>query len=113
MATETTTMKELIGLYQPGSQHMVGDGFPVRNLFPSNDIDREVSVDWISGKVHSFYLYTVGDRQRSTDGVYVRVDGKSGMVDVRQRHRCSRPRDRCVSGAVVGHREGCCRQQGA
>ena len=43
MATETTTMKELIGLYRPGSQHMVGDGFPVRNLFPSNDLDREVS----------------------------------------------------------------------
>jgi len=43
MATETTTMKELIGIYQPGSQHMVGDGFPVRNLFPSNDLDREVS----------------------------------------------------------------------
>ncbi|RPH79133.1 MAG: pirin family protein [Nitrospiraceae bacterium] len=36
-------MKELIGLYQPGSRHMVGDGFPVRNLFPSNDLDREVS----------------------------------------------------------------------
>lgn len=43
MAAETTTMKELIGLYQPGSRHMVGDGFPVRNLFPSNELDREVS----------------------------------------------------------------------
>jgi redox-sensitive bicupin YhaK (pirin superfamily) len=43
MATETTTMKELIGLYKPGSRHMVGDGFPVRNLFPSNELDREVS----------------------------------------------------------------------
>jgi len=43
MATETTTMKGLIGLYRPGSRHMVGDGFPVRNLFPSNDLDREVS----------------------------------------------------------------------
>lgn len=43
MATETTTMKRLIGLYRPGSRHMVGDGFPVRNLFPSNDLDREVS----------------------------------------------------------------------
>ena len=43
MATETTTMKELIGIYQPGSRHMVGDGFPVRNLFPSNDLDREVN----------------------------------------------------------------------
>jgi len=30
-------------VYRPGSQHMVGDGFPVRNLFPSNDLDREVS----------------------------------------------------------------------
>ncbi|MEK7350637.1 MAG: pirin family protein [Nitrospirota bacterium] len=36
-------MKGLVGLYQPGSRHMVGDGFPVRNLFPSNDLDREVS----------------------------------------------------------------------
>ncbi|TKB74278.1 MAG: pirin family protein [Nitrospira sp.] len=36
-------MKRLIGIYQPGSRHMVGDGFPVRNLFPSNDLDREVS----------------------------------------------------------------------
>jgi len=43
MVTETTMMKGLIGLYRPGSQHMVGDGFPVRNLFPSNDLDREVS----------------------------------------------------------------------
>ena len=43
MATETSTMKGLIGLYQPGSRHLVGDGFPVRNLFPSNDLDRDVS----------------------------------------------------------------------
>jgi redox-sensitive bicupin YhaK (pirin superfamily) len=43
MATESTTMKERIGIFQPGSRHMVGDGFPVRNLFPSNDLDREVS----------------------------------------------------------------------
>jgi redox-sensitive bicupin YhaK (pirin superfamily) len=43
MATETTTMKELIGIFQPGPQHMVGDGFPVRNLFPSNELDCEVS----------------------------------------------------------------------
>jgi redox-sensitive bicupin YhaK (pirin superfamily) len=27
MATETSTMKGLIGLYHPGSRHMVGDGF--------------------------------------------------------------------------------------
>jgi quercetin 2,3-dioxygenase len=43
MATETALIKEVAGIYQPGSAHMVGDGFPVRNLFPSNDLDREVS----------------------------------------------------------------------
>ncbi|MGH3056482.1 MAG: pirin family protein, partial [Gaiellaceae bacterium] len=32
-----------IKVYQPGSQHVVGDGFHVRNLFPSNDLDRELS----------------------------------------------------------------------
>ena len=42
-AAVTTTMKDLVGIYQPGSTHMVGDGFPVRNLFPSNDLDRDVS----------------------------------------------------------------------
>lgn len=43
MATGTAVVKEVAGIYQPGSAHMVGDGFPVRNLFPSNDLDREVS----------------------------------------------------------------------
>jgi redox-sensitive bicupin YhaK (pirin superfamily) len=43
MATDVTTTKEVLSIYQPGSSHMVGDGFPVRNLFPSNDLDREVS----------------------------------------------------------------------
>jgi hypothetical protein len=43
MATDTAIMKEVVGIFQPGSTHMVGDGFPVRNLFPSNDLDREVS----------------------------------------------------------------------
>ncbi len=43
MTTDTTTAKEVLGVYKPGSTHMVGDGFPVRNLFPSNDLDREVN----------------------------------------------------------------------
>lgn len=43
MATDTTIVKEVSGVYQPGSTHMVGDGFPVRNLFPSNELDRAVS----------------------------------------------------------------------
>ncbi|HKP01587.1 MAG TPA: pirin family protein [Nitrospiraceae bacterium] len=43
MTTVPTIAKEILGVYQPGSTHMVGDGFPVRNLFPSNDLDREVS----------------------------------------------------------------------
>lgn len=32
-----------VRLYEPGSTHVVGDGFHVRNLFPSNSLDREVS----------------------------------------------------------------------
>jgi quercetin 2,3-dioxygenase len=32
-----------VKVYHPGSQHVVGDGFHVRNLFPSNDLDRELS----------------------------------------------------------------------
>jgi quercetin 2,3-dioxygenase len=42
MTTATAINKEVLGVYQPGSTHMVGDGFPVRNLFPSNELDREV-----------------------------------------------------------------------
>lgn len=42
---ETVNVKktEEVKVYQPGSQHVVGDGFHVRNLFPSNDLDRELS----------------------------------------------------------------------
>lgn len=43
MSTNTATTKDIQGIYRPGSTHMVGDGFPVRNLFPSNDLDRAVS----------------------------------------------------------------------
>lgn len=32
-----------VKVYRPGSQHVVGDGFHVRNLFPSNDLDHELS----------------------------------------------------------------------
>ncbi len=42
---ERVTAKQIdqVKVYQPGSQHVVGDGFHVRNLFPSNDLDRELS----------------------------------------------------------------------
>ncbi|HLA62419.1 MAG TPA: pirin family protein, partial [Nitrospiraceae bacterium] len=42
---ETVNIKKTgqVKVYQPGSQHVVGDGFHVRNLFPSNDLDRELS----------------------------------------------------------------------
>lgn len=43
MTTTTTTQKKVLGTYGPGSSHWVGDGFPVRNLFPSNGIQLEVS----------------------------------------------------------------------
>lgn len=42
MTTDATIEKSVLGVYRPGSTHMVGDGFPVRNLFPSNELDREV-----------------------------------------------------------------------
>ncbi|MFO0701375.1 MAG: pirin family protein [Nitrospira sp.] len=42
MTARTVVAKEVLGVYRPGSTHMVGDGFPVRNLFPSNDLERQV-----------------------------------------------------------------------
>lgn len=36
-------LKSVTGVYQPGSTHMVGDGFPVRNIFPSHNLTEEVS----------------------------------------------------------------------
>jgi len=35
--------KQLLNVYQPGSIHWVGDGFHVRNLFPSNDLGDRIS----------------------------------------------------------------------
>jgi redox-sensitive bicupin YhaK (pirin superfamily) len=35
--------KQLSGVYGPGSEHWVGDGFPVRNLFPSNGVNDAVN----------------------------------------------------------------------
>ena len=34
--------KKVKGIYGAGSDHWVGDGFPVRNLFPSNGVNDEV-----------------------------------------------------------------------
>jgi len=34
--------KRVLGTFEKGSTHWVGDGFHVRNLFPSNGIEREV-----------------------------------------------------------------------
>ncbi|MGD9852840.1 MAG: pirin family protein [Nitrospirales bacterium] len=38
-----TNVKSVLGVYQPGSTHMVGDGFPVRNVFPSHNLTEEIS----------------------------------------------------------------------
>ncbi len=35
--------KRLLATFRPGSIHMVGDGFHVRNLFPSNDVGERLS----------------------------------------------------------------------
>lgn len=39
----TRTDKRVLALYRPGSVHKVGDGFHVRNLFPSNDVGERLS----------------------------------------------------------------------
>lgn len=36
-------LKQVSGIHEPGSQHWVGDGFPVRNLFPSNGVSDAVN----------------------------------------------------------------------
>lgn len=43
MRTDTSITKDLIGVYQAGSQHMVGDGFPVRNMIPGAGVDEQQS----------------------------------------------------------------------
>ena len=43
MPATDTKKTEQVKVYQPGSQHVVGDGFHVRNLLPSNDLDHELS----------------------------------------------------------------------
>lgn len=40
---ESLLRQDQIRVFEPGSTHVVGDGFHVRNLFPSNDLDRELS----------------------------------------------------------------------
>lgn len=42
-ATAAQTAKGVRGVYGAGASYMVGDGFPVRNFFPSNELDAEVS----------------------------------------------------------------------
>lgn len=37
------SVKQLLHVYQSGSTHWVGDGFHVRNLFPSNDLAQRIS----------------------------------------------------------------------
>lgn len=36
------SLKPVRGVYSAGAQYWVGDGFPVRNLFPSNPLQREL-----------------------------------------------------------------------
>ena len=42
MTTTATKNKTVLGIQGPGSNHWVGDGFPVRNLFPSNGVDSQI-----------------------------------------------------------------------
>ena len=37
------SQKTVLSVHSTGSQHWVGDGFPVRNLFPSNGVSNQIS----------------------------------------------------------------------
>jgi quercetin 2,3-dioxygenase len=43
MNSQKTTVKSVVSIHGTGSQHWVGDGFPVRNLFPSNGVGAQIS----------------------------------------------------------------------
>lgn len=43
MATGTAVIKEVLGVYPAGSRHMVGDGFPVRNMIPGSGVGEQLS----------------------------------------------------------------------
>ena len=43
MLTDTSVTKDLVGVYQAGSHHMVGDGFPVRNMIPGAGVEEQLS----------------------------------------------------------------------
>jgi redox-sensitive bicupin YhaK (pirin superfamily) len=43
MQTGISIAKEIRGIYQAGSQHMVGDGFPVRNMIPGAGVEEQLS----------------------------------------------------------------------
>ena len=43
MRTDTSVTKDLVGVYQAGSHHMVGDGFPVRNMIPGAGVEEQLS----------------------------------------------------------------------
>ncbi|HSU33461.1 MAG TPA: pirin family protein [Bryobacteraceae bacterium] len=40
---DVSDLKQTLGVFGPGSTHWVGDGFHVRNLFPSNGVSNEIS----------------------------------------------------------------------
>ena len=47
-----STQKEVLGVFEAGSNHWVGDGFPVHNLIPSSGVDRQIDpflmLDYVS-----------------------------------------------------------------
>ena len=43
IASAAVTTKDVTGVYRAGSQHMVGDGFPVRNMIPGAGVEEQLS----------------------------------------------------------------------
>jgi quercetin 2,3-dioxygenase len=88
MTTDVTTTKDVQGIYHPGSTHMVGDGFPVRNLFPSNDLDRAVDpflmLDYAGPRIFppTDYSRGVGEHpHRGFETVTIMYDGSVAHRD--------------------------------
>jgi redox-sensitive bicupin YhaK (pirin superfamily) len=41
--TNMKERKDVLGVFEAGSKHWVGDGFPVHNLFPSNGVEKQIN----------------------------------------------------------------------
>lgn len=68
--TASAVTKELAGVYSADSQHMVGDGFPVRNMIPGPEGDDQ--------QFSPSCFWTIWGRS-----IFLRPTGGSAWVSIR------------------------------